>query len=145
MTKRGVEMKLKRVDRDEWQKCCRYCHYYQNGKCYKNIVSTEETAPVWKVAEEGHVSEVIEETLGSVKLTPFRELEYKLREWKISEKRIAEFNSLFKECYDQWVQEVKPELDVAIDKCYQNHINDHAFDSGVYIEDPERFCCKEWC
>ena len=86
-------MKLKRVDRtkDDWQKCCRWCHYYENGKCIKDNVSIEETAPVWKVAEEGHLSETLEEFFGSVKLEEFRELEYKLREWKVSEKRIKEF------------------------------------------------------
>lgn len=105
-------MKLKRVDRtkDDWQKCCRWCHYYENGKCIKDNVSIEETAPVWKVAEEGHLSETLEEFFGSVKLEEFRELEYKLREWKFSEKRVKEFNELFKQCFDQWVLNHKENL-----------------------------------
>lgn len=141
-----ISVKLKRVDRtkDDWQKCCRWCHYYENGKCIKDNVSIEDTAPVWKVAEEGHLSETLEEFFGSVKLEEFRELEYKLREWKVSEKRIKEFNDLFKQCYDQWVLDHKDELDNTIDKCYQNHIADEV-DEGVYINDPEEYCCKEWC
>lgn len=91
-------MKLKRVDRtkDDWQKCCRWCHYYENGKCIKDNVSIEETAPVWKVAEEGHLSETLEEFFEGVKLTEFHELEYQLREWKISEKRWRNLRSSLK-------------------------------------------------
>lgn len=114
------------------------------GSALKTIVSVEETAPVWKVAEEGHLSETLEEFFGSVKLEEFRELEYKLREWKVSEKRIKEFKDLFKQCYDQWVLDHKDELDNTIDRCYQNHLADEV-DDGVYINDPEEYCCKEWC
>lgn len=140
-------MKLKRVlkSNDDWQKCCRWCHYYQNGMCYNNNVSVEETAPVYKVAEEGYLSETIEEFFEGVKLTEFHELEYQLREWKISEKRVEEFKKLFKECYDQWVLNHKEELDEVIDRCYQNHMSEQLDSDGVYINDPENYCCKDWC
>lgn len=139
-------MKLKRVQKsnDDWQKCCRWCHYYHNEKCYLKQMIPDGDNNVYKVAEEGYLSETIEETLDGAKLEAFRELEYKLRDWNISEKRIKEFNDLFKQCYDQFIQDIKPELDEQIDRCYQNHSYDD-LDSGVYISDPEEYCCKEWC
>ena len=141
-------MKLKRVDRtkDDWQKCCRWCHYYKNGKCIKDNVSIDETAPVWKVAEEGHLSETLEEFFGSVKLEEFRELEYLLRGYNLSEKRIREFNDLFRKCWEDFSQNtLKTELEENVAKCYQNHIEDNTTSDGLYIEDPENFVCKDWC
>ena len=38
----------------------------------------------------------------------------------------------------------KEELDATIDRCYQNHLADEVYEC-VYINDPEEYCCKEWC
>ena len=140
-------MKLRKVDRDSWQKCCRWCHYYQSGKCMNtNHVSAGEDLSVYKVSEEGYLDQTLEETLGSVKLEEFRELEYLLRSYKLSEKRINRFNDLFRECWENFSQNtLKIELEENVEKCYQNHIEDNTESSGLYIEDPENFVCKDWC
>lgn len=147
MTERGVEMKLRKVDKDEWQKCCRWCHYYQNGKCMnKNHLDMGEDLSVYKVAEEGYLDQTLEETLGSVKLEEFRELEYLLRDYKLSEKRIKEFLEQFGKCWENFRQNtLKTELEENVAKCYQNHVEKSSFDPNVIIKDPENYCCKDWC
>ena len=140
-------MKLRKVDRNEWQKCCRWCHYYSNGKCMNtDHLDTGADLSVYKVSEEGYLDECLEETLGSVKLEEFRELEYLLRGYNLSEKRIREFNDLFRECWENFSQNtLKTELEENVAKCYQNHIEDNTTSDGFYIEDPENFVCKDWC
>ena len=140
-------MKLKKVDRDSWQKCCRWCHYYSNGKCMNfDHLSIGENLSVYKVSEEGYLDQTLEETLGSVKLEEFRELEYLLRDYKLSEKRIREFDDLFRKCWENFSQNtLKTELEENVAKCYQNHIEDNTTSDGFYIEDPENFVCKDWC
>ena len=140
-------MKLRKVDRDSWQKCCRWCHYYHSGKCMNtNHVSADEDLSVYKVSEEGYLDQTLEETLGSVKLEEFRELEYLLRDYKLSEKRIREFDDLFRKCWENFSQNtLKTELEENVAKCYQNHIEDNTTSDGFYIEDPENFVCKDWC
>lgn len=140
-------MKLKKVDRDSWQKCCRWCHYYHNGKCMNvDHLSVGENLSVYKVSEGGYLDQTLEETLGSVKLEEFRELEYLLRDYKLSEKRIREFDDLFRKCWENFSQNtLKTELEENVAKCYQNHIEDNTTSDGFYIEDPENFVCKDWC
>ena len=148
-------MKLKRVQPvsdDSWQKCCRWCHYYKNGKCMNQSTSIsveEDNLAVYKVSEEGYLDQTIEETLGSVKLEEFRELEYLLRDYNLSEKRIREFNNLFSKCWDNFRQNtLKTELEESVAKCYQNHTTKRSVEvefEGFYIEDPENFICKDWC
>lgn len=140
-------MKLRKIDRDSWQKCCRWCHYYQSGKCMNtNYLPVGEDLSVYKVSEEGYLDQTLEETLGSVKLEEFRELEYLLRSYKLSEKRINRFNDLFRECWENFSQNtLKIELEENVAKCYQNYIEDNTESSDLYIEDPENFVCKDWC
>lgn len=140
-------MKLRKVDKDEWQKCCRWCHYYQNGKCMnESHLDMGEDLSVYKVAEEGYLDQTLEETLGSVKLEEFRELEYLLRDYKLSEKRIKEFLELFGKCWENFRQNtLKTELEENVAKCYQNHVEKSSFDPNVIIKDPENYCCKDWC
>ena len=140
-------MKLKKVDRDSWQKCCRWCHYYKNGICTnENHLSAEDFLSVYRVSEEGYLDQTLEETLGSVKLEEFRDLECLLRDYKLSEKRIREFKDLFRECWENFSQNtLKTELEENVAKCYQNHIEDNTTSDGFYIEDPENFVCKDWC
>lgn len=139
--------RLKKVQKsnDDWQKCCRYCHYYEHGKCLNSHMTTEDDLAVYSVAEEGYLDETLEETLGSVRLEEFRELEYLLRGYKLSEKRIKEFNDLFGKCWEEFRQNtLKTELEENVAKCYQNHLESKS-ESVVEILDPENYCCKEWC
>lgn len=134
-------MKLKRVDRDSWQKCCRWCKNFSGGECHANSVGSDPLQ-LYKVAEEGILDETLQETLMSARLSEFKELENLLREWRISEKRIKEFNKVFSECYEDWVNnEIRDDLSESVDRCYTNHIES----SSITISDPENYCCNKWC
>ena len=144
-------MKLRKVQsnskiNDDFMKCCRWCHQFQSdGKCYNRPpITSGGSVEVYSVSEEGYLSETIEEVLESASLKPFKELEYKMLEWGISKKRIEEFNKLFKECYDNFSINLKEELDENITRCYVNHLSKSS-NIGVEINDPENYCCKEWC
>lgn len=127
---------------------CRWCVHFYNGKCFRGIISTDNTVEaVYSVAESGRLSETIEETLNSIKPQPFeRELKDKLKEWGLSGKRIEEFWKLFTECLGEYLDmKCKPELDEKISVLYQTYAEDYETKSrGVEIKDPESFYCKEW-
>lgn len=145
-------MRLKKVEKrdDSWQHCCRWCHYYQNKKCWCREVcySAELEVNVYGVSENGYAAETIKESLESVSCEPFRELEYMLREWKVSEKRIREFNEQFKKSMEEYHQNAVEIIDEDVLKCYDNHLFDNCekdSGEGVEIVDPENFCCSHWC
>ena len=134
---------LKRVKNknDNWQHCCRWCRNYIDGICTNVDVQNSERN--FQVAEEGMLSETLRETIGSVSLLPFKELEYLLRDYKMSEKRIKEFNSKFQGCIEQYHAELVEHLDEDISILYQNFESDSKED-GLEIGDPERFVCNNW-
>lgn len=103
----------------------------------------ESSDEVYLVAEEGHLSETIEEVLGSMKLTSFNDLEHTLRDWGVSNKRIKEFNTVFKECYEKFSEDLKEVLNEQVSLCYQNRLDRKV--EGVIISNPEDFVCKDWC
>lgn len=117
-------MKLKRVVKsdDNWQKCCRWCHYYQNGKCWNKEVSYNY--------QNGLMYSLMEI----------------FDEWRMSGKRKAEFKEHFKLCWGEFADMLlKEELDEAVSIVYQNHLDPELEFEGTYIDDPNEFCCKEWC
>jgi len=144
---------LKRVERkkdplEEMYHTCRWCHYFKEGKCWNRGMFAGDcgSVDVFSISEEGYLSEVLNETVHGVKLEEFRELEYKLRDWGVSEKRIKEFNSLFAECFDQWADmNLIPELDEKVSVCYQNRLYDDETFTGIEIANPEDNYCKDWC
>ena len=137
-------MKLRKVDKDAWQKCCRYCHHYEKGMCLNiNNLCVDEIFPIYKIVEDGHLDEALEETLGSVKFDDFKELEYLLRGYKLSEKRISEFKDLFIKCWNNFKINLKDDLGFSVSACYENNLGVVA--SGIKITNPESYCCKDWC
>lgn len=144
-------MKLKKCQpTEDYMKCCRFCHYFQCGKCYnKDYMSNYSDGSdlaVYSVVEEGHLAETIEEVLGSVKLEEFRELEYLLRGYKLSEKRIKEFDDTFKKCWELFSSStLKEQLEEKVHRCYVNNLlNNETVNDGVEISSPSEFVCKYW-
>lgn len=147
-------MKLKRVVKadDSWQKCCRWCHYYQNGKCWNRDIAlnySDNPFNVYSVSENGYSSQAIEEVLNTDRLVNMLmySLMEKFDEWKLSGKRKGEFVQHFKECWGEFADvHLKEELDEAVSIVYQKYLDtDGAEFDGTYIDSPEDFCCKEWC
>lgn len=147
-------MKLKRVVKPDysWQKCCRWCHYYQNGKCWNKGVAlnySDSILNVFSVAENGYSSQAIEEVLNTDRLS--NKLMYSLMEifdkWNISGKRKGEFIEHFRECWSEFADmDLKEELDDAVAVVYQKYLDPDGVDfDGTEIYNPEDYCCKEWC
>ena len=136
--------RLKRRKSDDWQKCCKYCHYFKNGSCTNQEgIYLDDEEPIYSVSEEGVLEDVIVETLGSVRLKEFEPLEMLLRDYRLSEKRINEFKTLFKDCWEKFVdQTLTNKLENSVSYCYENYY------SGNYefrISNPEEYCCDKWC
>lgn len=132
---------------DEMYHTCRWCKHFENGMCYKGFASNTVSDTVYKVAEEGELSGVIEETLneGFPKelLQGIKEL---LEEWKISKKRIKELEEYFKEKLPEVLDfGLKEKLDENISVLYQDRIENRiAEETGLEINNPESFYCCEW-
>lgn len=129
--------------------CCSWCHFFTDGKCYQNFVYKEEKGEcsdcVYKVAEDGHLHEALEESLHSLKF-PTDDLVRLLRKWGVSEKRVSDFNKTFNECMVQFIDmTVIPKLDEDVSTCYQNWAIEDSKDDGLEISDPENFSCEKWC
>lgn len=151
-------MKLKRVSKnkvdDSWQHCCRWCHYFENGKCYNSdVVNQIEESSYWGaiygVAESGKLSGVIEETLNDEPLikTFLFSIESILDKWNISQKRKKEFEEHFRECWSEFADfKLKEALDEQVSISYQNEVDKLTWRSGGYVEitEPEDYCCKYW-
>ena len=66
-------------------------------------------------------------------------------QWKVSAKRIKEFEKTFNEVLDQWLDfSLKDEIDEAVSGLYQDRIDNQDFSSGVEIENPSEYSCKEF-
>lgn len=148
-------MKLKRVVRsdDSWQHCCRWCKYFEKGKCYnKKVVEQVQengiTLSVYAVSEEGYASQTIEEVLNNETLIRkfVSEVEKCFEKWNISQKRREEFQKHFIECWSEFADfSLKEVLDEEILKCYATRIEDSMVnEEGVSIESPSSFSCKYW-
>lgn len=136
--------KLKRVKKsdNDWQKCCRWCSYYKSGRC-----TNEDSTSLDEIEFDDTIIEVaFEKTLKDIPLEQFRELEYLLRDFGVSEKRIKEFDNTFSECWKSFSNEtLKPELVDCVSMCYEDYLSHKDTScSGIYIEDPENFVCNKW-
>lgn len=136
---------MKKID-NSWQHCCRWCHHFSNGKCMCPDIEGGEYVDVTYISENGYVAEVLKESIGSVDRKDFKELEYLLREWKVSEKRIKEFKDTFEKCFEEWQQEAVEQIDEDVTKCFNKHLEeDFNYEVGVEILDPREHCCSRWC
>lgn len=130
---------------NSWQHCCRWCHHYSKGECLNSdIVLDEVGVDVTYISENGYVAEVLNESIEGVKREPFKELEYLLRGYNLSEKRIKEFNALFEKCFEDWKQDAVEQIDEDVTECFNNHLN-KVEQEGIDISDPNEFCCSRWC
>ena len=145
--------RLKAVVRsnDSWLRCCRYCHYYEQGKCYKkNIITSGEELRLYAVSENGYLAQTLEETLNNEELLKgfMLSVESILDKWNISQKRKKEFEEHFRQEWSEFADfQLKEELDEQVSKCYQNFFDEPSGEcyEGVEILDPQSFCCKDWC
>lgn len=132
---------------DEMYHTCRWCKHFESGKCYKGFASKDLSDTVYKVAEEGELAEVIEETLNSGFLKELLEgIKELLTSWKTSKKRIKELEKYFDEKLPEVLDfGLKEKLDENISVLYQDRIENRIVeDMGLEIDDPESFYCCKW-
>lgn len=144
-------MKLKKVDKhkDDWQKCCRYCHYYEKGFCVneQRLKDAYTELEVWGISDDGYVDGVLDEIL--TERTTLDEiyfpLEEKLDQWKLSGKKKKEFKEHFEECWENFITDyLKGKIDESVTALFSKKITCTSNLSAVSIDDPDSFCCKEW-
>ena len=133
---------------DNMYHCCRFCQHFSNGRCFNNTIKNVSNDVVedmiYAVSENGVLDEALIETLDSVDrrefLTPILNL---LRMYGLSDKRIKETEKSLVTELEHWLHnELKPELEDTIPDFY---IGSLIKDSGVPINNPENYCCGEWC
>ena len=133
---------------EDYYKTCRYCRYYERGRCYNpNVLSSHvDSSAVYDVAESGTLSGVLEETLHDCNTNEvLSELTSLLVKWKVSAKRVKEFEDLFNEMTEQWLDfTVKDKIDEAVSGLYQDHLINQTPTGGVEINNPAEFSCKEF-
>lgn len=144
-------MKLKKVDRhkDDWQKCCRFCHYYERGFCVNEQVlrNAHSELEVWGISEDGYVAEVLEEVLSERPTLDeiYLPLENKLDQWKLSDKKKKEFREHFEECWESFINTyLKDKLDENVTALFSNRLHTSYSLTAVSIADPDSYCCGEW-
>ena len=142
-------MKLRKMTEvDKMYRCCRWCHYYQEGKCWRKGVSFSDLeSSLLNAADMGEFSEVIEETMmypNDPICKVLQGLKSLLSDWKISSKRIEKFQEVFIEEYEMFVQGMRTEIDESILRKMNNIVSSESSKEfqGLEIENPEDFCCK---
>ena len=127
----------------------RWCKWYQGGKCINEAFagSSADVDGVYKVAEDGRLSGVLEETLGSVKFSAVESaIIAKLEEFNLSRKRINDVIGDFALAMESFLgKDCRDALDEAVSKLYQDDaVSREKSGEGVEIADPHTFYCKEF-
>lgn len=145
------------VDRyyDDPYHCCRWCHWsrvddpFEGRKCYYKHHETVEpngcVQDVYRVAEEGLLSQALEEVLNSQNLSD--RLMYSLMDifagWKLSNKRRAEFMEHFREVWGEFADfSLKEKLDEKVSVLYQSKVEEFVNEAGEGFVVSDDFCCK---
>ncbi len=89
-----------RTPLDDMYHCCRYCSYYEHGKCYNPYITrsySDVSNPIYRVAEEGRLNAVVEESIGE---TLYKEI-----------KNLLEFHGVSKKSSPQIMEDVQEEIE----------------------------------
>lgn len=142
---------MSNADYDSLYHVCRWCKWYQGGKCVNEaFAGTQMDAMgVYQVSEDGRLSGVIEETLHSVDTSKLdHDLRAVLQSFKLSDKKIKAFFAAFGESLTEFYDGIlKEKLDEEIAFLYQSDAETRGTQfkgGGVEISDPNTFYCKEF-
>lgn len=143
---------------DSWMKCCRYCHYYENGHCTygDNYVDGEDVADYddWfmHASEEGKIQETVKgaleesHSLHSFILGILSEFESR---GKISHKQWKDLQKYIADEKDGLYMNLSEEIDEAL--CHSLHGYDltwgrysEGYEGCITISDPDNYCCSNW-
>lgn len=123
---------------DDFYKTCRWCHWFENGKClYDKTFENGCKTDIIYFAEEGVISEAIKEGFYE---KAFSELKRNL-ESSLSKRKAKEFMQAFFEELETAKADWIESIDGIVTKALQNAIDGEA-EEAVKIIDPEEFCCR---
>lgn len=127
-------------------KACRRCRYYVDKCCTLDMFMPTSEDDIYSIAEEGSLSEVIEETLNSSKPEKIlKELDNLLAGWKISKTRRKEVSQLFEEMFPEYNDfTLKEQLDENISRLYQERLGKAIITDEIEIKEPDNFYCSRW-
>lgn len=135
------------ADYDSLYHNCRWCKYYDKGKCCKlpevaKVESLEDKA--YKMSEEGYLSDALREglNLSSIKMPSLTAL---LNGYGVSKKRALEIVQAVKADLGSEKNNVIESLDASVSKLLQNTlVNPDGTIEGFEIPDPTEFYCKHF-
>lgn len=126
---------------DDIYHVCKYCKYYEKGCCTKQIFDTYDSniSPVQLQSENGNIAQAINEGFTE---PDFYKIINKLKELKLSKRKIDEVIKVIYETVDEakieWVQEI----DASITNCLAD---DYYLDiDKLTIKEPDSFYCSNW-
>lgn len=125
---------------------CRWCKHYIKGCCILGMFSPVLVDSVYTVAEDGGLSQVIEETLNSLdQKYIIQAIQGACDEQKISKQKRVKILEAFSEAIGQFFDfTAKEALDENISRLYQDRLDNAAVTEEVEIKDPEGFYCSRW-
>lgn len=116
-------------------KNCRWCHWYENGKCLHPNTFKGSSADVRYLSEEGIVDEAIREGFTN---QLFPELQHNL-ESSLSKKKAKAFMQAFYEELEAVKNDWVIGIDESVTAAIQNEIDKN---NSAEVVDPEEFYCK---
>jgi len=140
------------IERDMYH-TCRWCKWGKfvdcDFRCTNPAYSGVAEPWVYKVTEEGYLSDTLNEALHSVPKADKKfeaNLVEMLQRFGVSAKRQKEFRQVFAECLAEYLDmDIKATLDEHISKLYSNQEESAQEEfQGVIIADPHTFYCKEF-
>ena len=127
---------------------CRYCHYYEHGKCYHPYLThsyVDNSMKIYKVAEDGTLSEALKEVMADTTLHIMsREIKNLLTFHGLSNKKAEEVLTDIMESIEVRDNKLIENLDDKISVVYQKAADEVDEDVGVEIAYPDEFYCKEF-
>lgn len=125
---------------------CKYCKSYVGGKCVAKVIKPVPEDSVYSVAEDGSLSEAIEETLNSnIPEKLIKAIDDLLEDYRLSQSKRQDVAALFEDMLPEYNDMVlKEQLDSAISVLYQNRLNEIEIPEELDIADPESFYCSKW-
>ena len=128
--------------------CCRWCHYYEHGKCYHPSITNsfvDNSQKIYKVAEDGTLSEALKEVMADTTLHVMsREIKNLLTFHGLSNKKAEEVLTEIMESIEIRDNKLIENLDDKISVLYQKAADEVDEDVGVEIAYPDEFYCNEF-
>jgi len=110
---------------DDYMKICRYCRFFKEGYCTKEVFKIEVDNNIDKIIDDGMIEEAIREG--------FTEKVFN----SISKKKQGKFAKEFEQMKLNWIEEISDQVAIMLR-------NNFSYEYGVVPIDYRDFCCSKW-